>query len=509
MGTRRPGSIAIVPVRVARAAEVAARARPLDAEERGTSSSRLLRRTIAAAASGRPIDRSSSSARTRRRPARSPWPAARGRSASAARPQLRPRGGPRRGDRRRAPRRCSSCRPTCRSSRPAGARDDRSSRCSRIAPTASPLVALVPDRHGGARTPCSSRPPDVDRRSRSAATAGAPTRAARRGERCPATSSSTARSRSTSTRPRTCSSSSASSPDARRRGRDPWRPPPVGSRSSRSTACPRSWPATTCRRSSRDARRRGRRERRSPLRPDDVARRHPEGRLEGRGRGRRPDGRSSRGPRRSRSASAGTATRARSRSSCARRGGSCGWATGSSSPRRRHGFVCANGGVDASNVGPRSGDDRRSCCRSTPTPRRRAIRARVVGRFGVDVPVIVSDIFGRPWRWGIVDVAIGVSGLAPLDDLRGTPDADGRSCARRSGRWPTRSPRPPSSPSASRPAAGRPRPRRVAVRAGRPIADALVRPSRPVPLTTAEAASMRRRAARHLVPERLYARRPS
>ena len=38
----------------------------------------------------------------------------------------------------------------------------------------------------------------------------------------------------------------------------------------------------------------------------------------------------------------------------------------------------------------------------------------------------MSDSFGRPWRWGIVDVAIGVSGLLPLDDLRGTPDADGR-----------------------------------------------------------------------------------
>jgi coenzyme F420-0:L-glutamate ligase/coenzyme F420-1:gamma-L-glutamate ligase len=45
---------------------------------------------------------------------------------------------------------------------------------------------------------------------------------------------------------------------------------------------------------------------------------------------------------------------------------------------------------------------------------------------GVDVPVVVSDSFGRPWRFGIVDVAIGVSGLLPLDDLRGTPDADGR-----------------------------------------------------------------------------------
>ncbi len=44
----------------------------------------------------------------------------------------------------------------------------------------------------------------------------------------------------------------------------------------------------------------------------------------------------------------------------------------------------------------------------------------------MDVRSIVSDSFGRPWRWGIVDVAIGVSGLAPLDDLRGVRDADGR-----------------------------------------------------------------------------------
>jgi coenzyme F420-0:L-glutamate ligase / coenzyme F420-1:gamma-L-glutamate ligase len=42
------------------------------------------------------------------------------------------------------------------------------------------------------------------------------------------------------------------------------------------------------------------------------------------------------------------------------------------------------------------------------------------------VPVIVSDSFGRPWRWGIVDVAIGVAGLAPIEDLRGAPDHDGR-----------------------------------------------------------------------------------
>ena len=90
-----------------------------------------------------------------------------------------------------------------------------------------------------------------------------------------------------------------------------------------------------------------------------------------------------------------------------------------------HGFVCANGGVDASNVGPDSG----SVVTLLPAdPDRSATRIRdaIRARFGVDVPVVISDSFGRPWRWGIVDVAIGISGLAPLDDLRGTADADGR-----------------------------------------------------------------------------------
>ncbi len=90
-----------------------------------------------------------------------------------------------------------------------------------------------------------------------------------------------------------------------------------------------------------------------------------------------------------------------------------------------HGFVCANGGVDASNVGPATG----SIVTLLPVdPDRSAagLRAAIRERLGVDVPVIVSDSFGRPWRWGIVDVAIGVSGLLPLEDLRGTVDADGR-----------------------------------------------------------------------------------
>jgi coenzyme F420-0:L-glutamate ligase / coenzyme F420-1:gamma-L-glutamate ligase len=89
------------------------------------------------------------------------------------------------------------------------------------------------------------------------------------------------------------------------------------------------------------------------------------------------------------------------------------------------GFICANGGVDASNVGPDSG----SIVTLLPVDSDRsaaAIRAAVREATGVDVPVIVSDSFGRPWRWGIVDVAIGVSGLEPLEDLRGTPDHDGR-----------------------------------------------------------------------------------
>ncbi|HEX5147599.1 MAG TPA: coenzyme F420-0:L-glutamate ligase [Candidatus Limnocylindrales bacterium] len=90
-----------------------------------------------------------------------------------------------------------------------------------------------------------------------------------------------------------------------------------------------------------------------------------------------------------------------------------------------HGFVCANGGVDASNVGPGSGSIV-TLLPADPDASARQIRTRIRERFGVDVPVIVSDSFGRPWRWGIVDVAIGVSGLVPLDDLRGTPDADGR-----------------------------------------------------------------------------------
>ena len=90
-----------------------------------------------------------------------------------------------------------------------------------------------------------------------------------------------------------------------------------------------------------------------------------------------------------------------------------------------HGFVCANGGIDASNVGPSSGSVV-TLLPADPDGSAAKIRAAIRERLGHDLPVIVSDSFGRPWRYGIVDVAIGCSGLVPLDDLRGQPDADGR-----------------------------------------------------------------------------------
>jgi coenzyme F420-0:L-glutamate ligase/coenzyme F420-1:gamma-L-glutamate ligase len=90
-----------------------------------------------------------------------------------------------------------------------------------------------------------------------------------------------------------------------------------------------------------------------------------------------------------------------------------------------HGFVCANGGVDASNVGPGSGQIVTLLPRD-PDASATRIRRAVEARFGTDVAVIVSDSFGRPWRWGIIDVAIGVSGMLPLEDLRGSEDHDGR-----------------------------------------------------------------------------------
>lgn len=87
-----------------------------------------------------------------------------------------------------------------------------------------------------------------------------------------------------------------------------------------------------------------------------------------------------------------------------------------------HGFVCANAGIDVSNVAPGQAvllpaDADRSA---------RRIRDGLRARAGVAVGVIVSDTFGRPWRRGLTDIAIGVAGVAAVVDLRGTTDTFGR-----------------------------------------------------------------------------------
>jgi len=87
----------------------------------------------------------------------------------------------------------------------------------------------------------------------------------------------------------------------------------------------------------------------------------------------------------------------------------------------RHGFVCANAGVDSSNV-PGSCV---TCLPKDPDASARRIAASVRRRTGFAVPVIISDTFGRPWRLGLVNAAIGAYGLRVLEDLRGTSDACG------------------------------------------------------------------------------------
>src|SRR5690606_12225965 len=88
----------------------------------------------------------------------------------------------------------------------------------------------------------------------------------------------------------------------------------------------------------------------------------------------------------------------------------------------KHGFICANAGIDRSNAEPGTvillpDDPDRSAHR---------IRLRLEKRFGISLAVIISDTFGRPWRRGLTDVAIGVSGMLPILDLRWTIDWVGR-----------------------------------------------------------------------------------
>jgi coenzyme F420-0:L-glutamate ligase/coenzyme F420-1:gamma-L-glutamate ligase len=87
----------------------------------------------------------------------------------------------------------------------------------------------------------------------------------------------------------------------------------------------------------------------------------------------------------------------------------------------RHGFVCANAGVDASNVPP----GYVSLLPLDPDASARRIRSELIRRFGSEHAVVITDSFGRPWRNGIVNIAIGVAGMQPLLDYRGQADTFG------------------------------------------------------------------------------------
>jgi coenzyme F420-0:L-glutamate ligase/coenzyme F420-1:gamma-L-glutamate ligase len=90
------------------------------------------------------------------------------------------------------------------------------------------------------------------------------------------------------------------------------------------------------------------------------------------------------------------------------------------------GWICANAGIDASNV---PGTESVTLLPADPDASARRIRAEIRELTGAAPAVVVADSFGRPWRVGQADVAIGCAGLAPLDDWRGRPDRSGRELA--------------------------------------------------------------------------------
>jgi len=88
-----------------------------------------------------------------------------------------------------------------------------------------------------------------------------------------------------------------------------------------------------------------------------------------------------------------------------------------------HGLVCAHAGVDESNV---AGEGTVALLPVDSDASARRLREGIRERTGIELAVIISDTFGRPWREGLVNVAIGVAGMEPLKDYRGLPDTEGR-----------------------------------------------------------------------------------
>ncbi len=88
----------------------------------------------------------------------------------------------------------------------------------------------------------------------------------------------------------------------------------------------------------------------------------------------------------------------------------------------QHGFICANAAVDASNV---PGENIVGLLPRDPDASAASIRRAIEESTGVDVPVIISDSFGRAWRNGIINIAVGASGIQPMIDYRGKYDSDG------------------------------------------------------------------------------------
>jgi coenzyme F420-0:L-glutamate ligase / coenzyme F420-1:gamma-L-glutamate ligase len=93
--------------------------------------------------------------------------------------------------------------------------------------------------------------------------------------------------------------------------------------------------------------------------------------------------------------------------------------------RTHHGFVCANAGVDASNASTEGMTDTLVILPRDPDASARALRARLWELTGASVAVLITDSFGRAWRHGQCDVALGCAGMTPLDDWRGRTDAAG------------------------------------------------------------------------------------